>query len=70
MVAMNKIEEFGRQIGRQFGAKRVVLFGSYSEGTVTEDSDVDLLVIVPFEGRSVNFLWICLFAPLKRYDSE
>lgn len=54
MVAMNKIEEFGRQIGRKFGAERVVLFGSYAQGYATEDSDVDLLVIIPFEGRSVE----------------
>ena len=54
MVAMNRIEEFGRQIGREFGAERVILFGSYARGAVTEDSDVDLLVIVPFEGRSVD----------------
>ena len=54
MVAMDRIEQFGRQIGRQFGAERVILFGSYARGTVTEDSDVDLLVIGPFEGRSVD----------------
>ena len=54
MVAMNRIEEFGRRIGQEFGAERVVLFGSYARGAVTEDSDVDLLVIVPFEGRSVD----------------
>ena len=54
MVAMDKIEEFGRRIGRQFGAERVILFGSYARGTVTRDSDVDLLVIGPFEGRSVD----------------
>jgi len=54
MVAMNRIEEFGRRIGREFDAERVVLFGSYARGAVTEDSDVDLLVIVPFEGRSVD----------------
>jgi len=54
MVAMSKIEEFGRQIGREFGAERVVLFGSYACGRVTEDSDVDLLVICPFEGKSVD----------------
>ena len=54
MVAMNRIEEFGRRIGQEFGAERVVLFGSYARGVVTEDSDVDLLVIVPFEGRSVD----------------
>jgi predicted nucleotidyltransferase len=54
MVAMNQIEEFGRRIGRQFDAHKVVLFGSYARGTVTEDSDVDLLIIAPFEGRSVD----------------
>jgi predicted nucleotidyltransferase len=54
MVAMNKIEEFGRQVGREFGAEKVVLFGSYARGIVTEDSYVDLLVVVRFEGRSVD----------------
>ncbi len=54
MVAMDRIEEFGRRIGLEFGAERVILFGSYARGIVTEDSDVDLLVIGPFEGRSVD----------------
>lgn len=54
MVAMNRIEEFGRRIGREFNAERVILFGSYARGTVTEHSDVDMLVIGPFEGRSVD----------------
>jgi predicted nucleotidyltransferase len=54
MVALNKIKKFGRQIGEQFGAERVILFGSYAQGKVTGDSDVDLLVIGPFKGRSVD----------------
>ncbi|MDI9430440.1 MAG: nucleotidyltransferase domain-containing protein [Sedimentisphaerales bacterium] len=54
MVAMNAIREFGRQIGEQFHAERVILFGSYAQGLATDDSDVDLLVIGPFEGRSVD----------------
>ncbi len=54
MVTMNRIEEFGRQIGREFVAERIILFGSYTRGAVTDDSDVDLLVIVPFEGRNVD----------------
>ena len=54
MVAMERIKEFGRRIGWEFGAERVILFGSYARGVVTEDSDVDLLVICPFEGRSVD----------------
>ena len=54
MVAMNRIEEFGRQVGCEFGAEKVVLFGSYAQGTATDDSDVDLLVICPFQGKSVH----------------
>ena len=54
MVAMHTIEEFGRRVGCKFGAEKVVLFGSYAQGLATEDSDVDLLIIVPFKGRSVD----------------
>lgn len=42
---ISEIEESGRRIGREFEAERVILFGSYAKGTVTEDSDVDLLVV-------------------------
>lgn len=51
---MNEIEQFGRRIGEKFGAEKVVLFGSHAEGIATEDSDVDLLVVCHFEGRSVD----------------
>ncbi len=54
MIAINKIKEFGRQIGEQFGAERVILFGSYAQGKITADSDVDLLVIGPFKGKGVD----------------
>jgi uncharacterized protein len=54
MVAMKEIEQFGRRIGEEFGAERVILFGSYARGNATPDSDVDLLVIGSFEGRSVD----------------
>jgi len=54
MVTMNKIKEFSRQVGQEFGAERVILFGSYARGEVTDDSDVDLLVIGSFEGGPVD----------------
>jgi predicted nucleotidyltransferase len=54
MVAKNTIKKFGRQIGEQFGAERVILFGSYARGRATADSDVDVLVIGPFKGRAVD----------------
>ncbi len=42
---MNQIESFCRRIGDEFGARRIVLFGSYADGSATETSDVDLLVV-------------------------
>jgi len=53
-VAMSQIEELGRRIGEEFGAERVILFGSYARGNANPDSDVDILVIGSFEGRSVD----------------
>lgn len=54
MVSMNQIEEFGQRIGLEFHANKVVLFGSYASGSATQHSDVDLLVIIPFEGKSID----------------
>jgi len=54
MVALDTISDFGRRIGRYFNARQVILFGSYAEGYATEDSDVDLLVIADFKGRSCD----------------
>ena len=45
MVAINQIERFCRRIGEQFGAEKVILFGSYAQGTAKADSDIDLLVV-------------------------
>ncbi|PSN16578.1 hypothetical protein C7293_01790 [filamentous cyanobacterium CCT1] len=50
MVDMQQIEALSRQIAEQFNPDRIILFGSYAYGEPTEDSDVDLLVILPFEG--------------------
>jgi predicted nucleotidyltransferase len=54
MVAMRDIERFGQQIGDRFGAEQVILFGSYAKAIATKDSDVDLLVVMPFAGRGVD----------------
>jgi len=50
MVSMGKIRSLARRIAREFRPRRVILFGSYARGTPTEDSDVDLLVVMPFKG--------------------
>jgi len=42
------------QIAREFHPQRVILFGSHAYGAPTPDSDVDLLVVMPVEGKEVH----------------
>lgn len=51
MIEMERIEDTVARIAREFAPERIILFGSYAYGTQTTDSDVDLLVILPFEGH-------------------
>lgn len=46
-----EISELCRQIVEVCHPQKVVLFGSHAYGTPTEDSDVDLMVVMPFEGH-------------------
>ena len=41
------IRKFARDIAERFRPDRIILFGSYAYGTPHQDSDVDLLVIMP-----------------------
>jgi uncharacterized protein len=43
-------------IVRDFGPQRVILFGSHAAGTARSDSDVDLLVVLPFEGSPIAMM--------------
>ena len=52
MVDTAQIIRFSESIARDFDPDRIILFGSHAYGTPTEHSDVDLLVIMPFEGKS------------------
>jgi len=54
VVTMDRIRELCDRIVREFHPERVILFGSYARGDADEDSDVDLLVIMPFEGKGAR----------------
>ena len=41
------IRNYARQIAEQFHPDRIILFGSYAYGTPHQDSDVDILVVMP-----------------------
>ncbi|NOZ21961.1 MAG: nucleotidyltransferase domain-containing protein [Planctomycetes bacterium] len=51
MVAMTDIKQVARRIAEEFRPERIILFGSRAQGDSTVDSDVDLLVILPHEGK-------------------
>lgn len=54
MVAFADIQAVGVNIGREFRPQRVILFGSHAYGAPRVDSDVDLLVILPFAGKPLH----------------
>jgi len=60
MVDEKKIAELSDRIVREFRPEKIILFGSYAYGEPGPDSDVDLLVVLPFEGtgfrKSVEIL--------------
>jgi predicted nucleotidyltransferase len=54
MVDMKEIEDLTSQIAREFSPDRIILFGSHAYGQPGNDSDVDILVVLPFEGKPVR----------------
>jgi predicted nucleotidyltransferase len=51
MVTQEQVQELADDIARKFKPEKIILFGSYAYGKPTPDSDVDLLVLLPFEGK-------------------
>lgn len=54
MISRASIQRFVDQVVRQFRPTKVILFGSYAYGRPTEDSDVDLMLIMPHRGPSAK----------------
>lgn len=52
MVDIIEIQNTARRIAEQYHPERIVLFGSYATGNPTLDSDVDLLVVLPVQGKT------------------
>ena len=54
MVAAGDIERFSRELVENYHPEKVVLFGSFARGEANAGSDVDLLVIMRFEGNGLK----------------
>jgi uncharacterized protein len=48
MVQSEQIQNLSDQIARAFQPEQIILFGSYAYGTPGPESDVDLLVVMPY----------------------
>ena len=65
MFDVKEIEAFAERVAREFKPRRIILFGSYAWGRPTESSDVDLLGVLPYVGKSWKlFLCPCLCMPI------
>jgi predicted nucleotidyltransferase len=57
---MSAIRRFARQIAERFQPQKIFLFGSYAYGTPHEESDVDLLVVMPTRNAMAESVRISL----------
>src|SRR5947207_3866639 len=59
-IPMRVIRRYARAIAEEFHPDKIILFGSYAYGTPHEDSDVDLLVVMPARdphAQAVRIRW-------------
>src|SRR5579875_1603927 len=47
MISQQRIQEYADRVAEAFHPDKIILFGSYAYGQPNEDSDVDLLVVMP-----------------------
>jgi predicted nucleotidyltransferase len=51
LVTREALKAFTQRIVERFSPQKVILFGSMARGDARWDSDADILVVMPFEGR-------------------
>ena len=59
-IPMRLIRRYARAIAEEFHPDKIILFGSYAYGIPHEDSDVDLLVVMPARNQhdqAVRIRW-------------
>jgi predicted nucleotidyltransferase len=47
MIQRRDIKKWCETVACEFRPEQIIVFGSYASGTPTEDSDVDVLVVMP-----------------------
>jgi predicted nucleotidyltransferase len=57
MIKMADILGISKAIYDEFNPDKIILFGSYAYGNPQDDSDIDLLVIMPYKGNVFRKTW-------------
>jgi predicted nucleotidyltransferase len=52
MVPADAIIDYANAVAAKVSPTKVILFGSYAHGSASDDSDVDLLIVMDFRGRA------------------
>jgi predicted nucleotidyltransferase len=50
---MKEIRSIAKRIAAKFNVEKIILFGSYAQGSADENSDVDLLVVMNTKKRPI-----------------
>ena len=57
MIAMRDIQHYCDRVGAAFHPRKIILFGSYACGKPNEDSDVDVMVVMPAKRYRRDLGW-------------
>lgn len=57
MIERESIMQLIQDIAKEFQPEKIILFGSYAYGNPQNDSDVDMLVILPYKGSNFRKTW-------------
>lgn len=57
MIERENIMQLSQAIVNEFQPEKIILFGSYAYGNPQNDSDVDMLVILPYKGSNFRKTW-------------
>jgi predicted nucleotidyltransferase len=52
MVSVDAIIDYANAVATKMAPQKVILFGSYAHGSASDDSDVDVLIVMDHRGRA------------------
>ena len=54
MTELSDIKNFAQEIAKRYSPEKIILFGSYARGDAGKYSDVDILLIMNYEGSAAR----------------